>query len=82
MNGQEIDTQESMETKCGRSRNNRDRKFKTRLDIENHERDCWWCNGTYPLSSEPINLSLTDSIVTDDESDGVYFAIAHEMGEL
>lgn len=77
-----------MNSRCGRSESKRGNPF-TDNSLRQHQRDCDWCielmklDGTYQEEHEymsPYGADFVDTIVTSDESDGVYFAIRHEMG--
>ncbi len=74
-------------SKCGKTHSKRGKPF-TDNSLRQHQRDCDWCielmrlDGTHVEEHEdmsPYGDDVVDTIVTSDESDGVYFAIRYEM---
>lgn len=64
---------------CGRTKSNKGKPF-TPQSLAQHERSCPDCNRTDPAIEE-LGLEMTDLIAGDEESDGVYWAMAWELGE-
>lgn len=62
--------------KCGRDVNNRGKPFASLEALAQHEKDCPYC-----INPE-VYFPLTELIADDDMSDGAYFALAWELGEL
>lgn len=67
---------------CGRTTSKASKKPWTRQTLAQHVRDAH----EPPRVSQPKSLDelfpLTNAIVGDDESDGVFFAVAEWLGEL
>ena len=74
------DSQKQCVAYCGQNANRKGDPFTTFQQAADHERGCGNCK-RLKRKVNHIDLSLTDA-VAGDESDGVFFAIAHEMGEL
>ncbi|MBE7474307.1 MAG: hypothetical protein HS114_34690 [Anaerolineales bacterium] len=66
--------------KCRRWRNSRGRPFKSQAAVDQHAQTC---ADVPPLSdpvSEDFDLEMTQ-LLAEDESDGVFWGLAWELGE-
>ena len=72
-----------IETKCGKTMSGRGNPF-TPESLAQHESDCYKCNGghrvSYRAQIKELGLNMTD-MIAGDESDGVFWAMAWELGE-
>jgi hypothetical protein len=64
---------------CGKTKSNTGKPF-TPQSLAQHERSCRDCNKADDTIKE-LGLEMTDLVAGDEESDGVYWAMAWELGE-
>jgi len=76
--------------KCGRTHSQQGLRFDTPKRLADHEAQCPHCRRGIPYSPdhgdddgetyESLGLGMTE-MIAGDESDGVFWGIAHELGE-
>lgn len=70
---------------CGKKLSQKRNVF-TPETLERHHKDCCICNGSFETrrkkktTYDDLGLGLT-ALIAEDESDGVFWGIAHELGE-
>lgn len=67
--------------KCGAESNSKGLYFQSQEALEQHERDCRWCNGEHErqLEAAGINPDIYD-MLDPDMPDGAFWALYHELG--